>query len=245
MCGGWVGVHVALCMLFLQTMATNFELNNLLPGTRYIALVCRRNVNISAVLPRPPREPLVSECGHCFVCFQMNTQRFTFRRTEMSQVDDLFLNFTCQVQSNAPFKIVWRAYSVNSRNPQRLRLQNRDRFDGVRVTIQSVVMRGTNGMNFVVTSTLTAPDTILEQDVECLAESAFASQPSPLGAFDEVDEVEPFPEWAIAVIVVVLALFIISVIVLCSVVCVVCRRKKNLRYKEVTELTQLRYECVR
>ena len=230
------------CVCFsLQTMATNFELDNLLPGTRYTALVCRRNVNVSAVLPPPPEEPLVSECGHCFVCFRTDTQRYTFRRTEMSQVNEELLNLTCEVQSNAPFGIVWRALSIDSRNPQRIRLRDRDRYDGERVSIRSSDMMDRNRMNFVVTSTLIAPDTILEQNVDCLAESAFASQPSRPGAFDEVDEEEVFPEWAIAVIVVVLVLFIISVVVLCSVVCVVCHRKKNLRYKEVTELTHLRY----
>ena len=223
----------------LQISTTNFGLNNLRPETRYTALVCRQTVNISAVLPPPPSEPLVSECGHCYVCFQTNRQRYTFRTTSISQVNDERLSLTCQVQSNAPFEIFWRADSLDSVNPQRMRLQDRQRFDGERISIESVATRSGNGMDFVVTSTLMSPDTILEHNVDCLAVSAYASQSSQPGVFDKMDE-EPFPEWAIALIAAVLVLFIVSAIVICSVVCVVCRRKKNLNYKEVTELTQLR-----
>ena len=225
----------------MQISTTNFNLNNLLPETRYQALVCRRNVNITTDLPPPPSEPHVPECGHCFACFQTDRQRFTFERTVVSRVDDVFLNLTCQVESNGPFRISWTVMSLDSNNPRRMRLENGDRFDGERVRVENRTMEGRNGMEVVVTSSIIAADEILEQNVECLAESSSEMQRSQPEAFEEITDEDPtlLPIWAIALIAILLILFI-NIGVVCVVACVVYRRKRNRKYKEVTQLSQLR-----
>ena len=240
-------------------------LTDLEPESRYTALVCRTSVNISE-LPSPPDQlPHVPECGFCSVCFETVAQQLTFETTRVDRVNETYVNLTCRVRSNAGFEVFWSAVPLDDATRRR-RLDDRDRFDGERVAVSSnsVMM----GMDVVVTSSLVAPEIILEQDVECTAESNFESGSSRRGAFEleggggggaggeveggdggEVDGGSLFPEWAIAMVVVV-ATLVAGAIVVMVVVCVVQRRKKKKKRRSYNEVglglqdTELRYLTV-
>ena len=249
-----MGKNVMIAFLFLQIRATSFDLDNSVPNTRYELLVCRQTFNFSTV-PRPPNDPRIPDCGFCSICFETDEQNFMFETTLVSRIDDTYVNLTCQVKSNANFEIFWTFVSLESGSSRRRRLGEGDLIDGDRVSIDDTTLQDANGVGVTVTSSLTAPDIVLEQSVECLAESEFESRRSMMGAFEEAFEEAPIstdpspsktiliPVWAIVVLVVLPLLITILVVMVRVVVYIVHRRRKRVKYKEATELRYCQRFC--
>ena len=167
----FVNVMAGPSALITQDRTTSFNQRNLTPGIEYEALVCRPNRFDNTTV-----DPLgVQPCGFCFVCFRTDEVRFTFETTSISQLNDTHVSLTCQVNSNVAFDIEWFADISNS---QRMRLVDRGRFDGMRISIMNnrEVSGIQNGRDFTVTSVLVAPNSILGGDLECGANSPFGQR---------------------------------------------------------------------
>ena len=183
-----------------------------------------------------------------------------FEENLVSRVNETYTNLTCQVNSNANFEVVWTFITqVADGSSRRRRLNEGDRVDGNRVSVYGTTLQDTNGVDFTVTSTLIAPDIVLEQSVECLAESEFASRRSAMGAFEEITSTEELttefptdtsssrsiliPIWAIVLLVVLPALLTILAVMVRVVVYIIHRRKKNVKYKEAPDMRYCRRFC--
>lgn len=165
--------------LSLQNPVNNFTLNNLVPGSKYDVLVCLPMFRLSDL---PPPQSIsdnnlfVRICGYCVSGFSTDEHFFEFERTEVTQVNETYVNLTCQVESNAQFFIVWST-------DDQTRLEDGGLFDDEFISIHTTETMEIDN-ELIMTSVLIAPDSILEQDnLQCTAESGLGSQSSMMGAF--------------------------------------------------------------
>ena len=140
---------------------------NLQPATIYQAVVCLPRVNISNDLPPPPMEPTIPGCGVCRVCFETLPVNYEFLVTEAMLVNQTHTNYTCEVEVNVDFSLVW---SSNGRT-----LVDGDLIDGVPVSIQSAKELLDGGTDYVIRSWLIGPDALTDMFVTCEAVTAFGS----------------------------------------------------------------------
>ena len=147
-------------------------LDGLQPGTTYEVMVCRQTFNLSTDLPPPGRNPFIIECAPCFAT---ETPFYDFDSTEVTRLNDTYIRLLCEVKSNVPhFTVNWSVRDEATRRG----LMNGSLVDEKPVSISDTSRDGS------VKSSLTAPDDVLMQDVQCTASSdGLGTQSSERGAF--------------------------------------------------------------
>ena len=141
-------------------------------------MVCLPRFNISTDLAPPPLEPFLPECGFCLACFQTLALNFEFLGEIVSRVNDTHLNFTCEVEVNVDFSVIWTIEIIDPETDdvERLDLSDRDPVEGGVVSIQADLVVLEDGTDFVITSVLIAPEMLIDMNVQCTAESPFGSE---------------------------------------------------------------------
>lgn len=159
-----------------------FLLRGLVPGTMYEVMVCRPRFNIRGIPPLTPSGTtrFIAECGYCTACYTTEEAFYDFDMTTVTRINDTHVQLVCDVMSNIPqFFINW-SISDPENVSERLILDNGDVVDELPVSVINE-RQGSNGYM----STLIAPETILERDVLCTANSTdYRSQSSESGAFE-------------------------------------------------------------
>ena len=166
-------IPISLCS---QHPSTSFELRNLLPATSYEAFVCLPRFNISSDIPPDiNRPPLIPECGFCFICFQTLELNYEFLTVGSSRVNETHVNAICEVEANVDFSILWTIVMspAGAAEDQVVDLIDGDFVSGGRISIQSNSMILEDGTDLVITSVLTAPEDVLEMELQCIVESSF------------------------------------------------------------------------
>lgn len=183
----WLTVFIQISMALCSNIHACFQskdrvvglmLNGLQPGTTYEVMVCRTTFNLSAGFPPAGKDPFIPECGFCARCFTTETPFYVFKSTDVFRLNATYVNLTCGVESNIPrpqFSLNWM---ISDEEGRRRMLVNGGLVDGKVISIR--VTR-----DYSLTSTLTAPDSVLEQDVRCTAVSSYKNQSSDSGAFIE------------------------------------------------------------
>ena len=168
--------------VFIQSPDDMAPLRNLLPGTMYEVMVCRPGFNISDIPPltRNGATPLIAECGYCTVCYTTEAVFYDFDMTTVTRLNDTHLRLVCDVMSNVPqFFINWSISDPVDVN-ERMILESGDIVDEQPVSVVNE-RQGSDGYM----STLIAPESILERDVLCVANSTlYRDQASESEAFE-------------------------------------------------------------
>ena len=150
----------------------------------YEIMVCRPDFNISSIprLNRNGNTPYINECGYCTTCYTTEEVFYDFDMTTVTRINDTHVRLVCDVMSNIPhFSINWSISDSVDAN-ERLMLDNGDVVDEQPVSIVNE-HQGLNGFM----STLIAPETILERDIQCMADSDYKTQSSESGAFELIE----------------------------------------------------------
>lgn len=168
--------------VFIQSPDDMAPLRNLVPGTMYEVMVCRPGFNISDIPPltRNGATPFIAECGYCTVCYTTEAVFYDFDTTTVTRLNDTHLRLVCDVMSNVPrFFINWSISDPMDVN-ERMILESGDIVDEQPVSVVNE-RQGSDGYM----STLIAPESILERDVLCVANSmSYRDQASESGAFE-------------------------------------------------------------
>ena len=199
-------------------------------------MVCIPRFNLSSDLPPPGGDPFFPECGYCVTCFMTEEPFFEFEQTHVTRLNATYLALVCEVESNVDqFMVAWQI--TDEEGGEQTTIRDRDLIEG-----NPVRVRTTSSRTGSMTSILTAPDIVLEQDIQCMATSEFGSQSSDVGAFEEgnldnTDNVvafcsssllshsdleelsEPFPVWAIALIAITCALMVVCLVATAALSC--------------------------
>ena len=112
-------------------------------------------------------EPTIPGCGVCRVCFQTLPVNYEFLVTEAMLTDNNQVNYTCEVEVNVDFSLIWISDG-------RL-LSDGDLIDDVPVSIQSMQELLDGGTDYVIRSWLIGPDTLTDMIVTCEAVTPFGS----------------------------------------------------------------------
>lgn len=168
----------AVTVLPLQSPEGASLLSGLETGTTYQVMVCTPDFNTSD-LPLTGDNPFIPECGYCIRCFMTEQPYFKFDETYVMRLNSTYVELICEVESNVnEFSITWSVAVEEGR--ERMVISNGDVIEGKLFLVD--IASSTPGS---VTSTLIAPDIVLDQDVQCMAMSEFASRSSEEGAFFE------------------------------------------------------------
>ena len=104
---------------------------------------------------------------------------FKFDETYVMRLNSTYVELICEVESNVnEFSITWSV--AVEEGGERMVISNGDVIEGKLFLVD--IANSTPGS---VTSILLAPDIVLDQDVQCMATSEFASRSSEEGAFFE------------------------------------------------------------
>ena len=112
-------------------------------------------------------EPTIPGCGVCRVCFETLPVNYEFLVTEAMIVNDNQVNYTCEVEVNVDFSLVW---SSDGRT-----LVDGDLVDDMPVSIQSMRELLDGGTDYVISSTLIGPAALTDMIVMCEAVTEFGS----------------------------------------------------------------------
>ena len=144
----------------------------------YEAMVCIPSFNLSSDLPPPGGDPFIPECGYCVTCFMTEEPYFEFEETLVTRINATYVELVCEIESNVnPFMVAWQV--SDEEGGDQTTIGDGDLIEGKSVGVRTESRPGS------MTSELTAPDVVLEQDIRCVATSDFASQSSEMGAFEE------------------------------------------------------------
>ena len=167
-------------LLVVQSPDDAYLLRDLDPGTMYEMMVCRPGFNLSTIPPltRSGTTRFIPNCGYCSACYTTEEVFYDFDMTTATRINDTYVRFTCDVTSNIRrFFINWSISDSVDVNKQMI-LDSSDVIDELPISILDE-RQGSGGLM----STLIAPGTILERDVQCIAQSTYKTQPSEIGAF--------------------------------------------------------------
>lgn len=157
-------------------------LGGLETASTYEVMACRPTLNVSTDLPSADPFGFIPECGFCIICFQTGDPYFEFETTAVRRINATYLELICEVLSNlAQYSVGWSIEEENDEDGEedvRTTLVDRALVDGKPVSISVLTLSS-------VTSTLIAPDVVLEQDIQCTASADVLSQSSESGAFEE------------------------------------------------------------
>ena len=141
-------------------------------------MVCRPgSVNLTTDLPPTGAEdPYLAQCGYCITCFKTEEAYFEFESTSVARINASYVALLCEVASNlVSFSINWSI--SEEEGGETMMLEDGSFVDGNLVSVKVEQLSAT-------TSILTAPNVVLERDVQCTAESTVLSQSSEKGAFE-------------------------------------------------------------
>ena len=158
-----------------------FLLRGLVPGTTYEVMVCRPRFNTQNIPPLTLNGTtrFIAQCGYCTTCYTTEEVYYDFDMTTVTRINNTHIQLVCDVMSNIPqFFINWSISDPEDAS-ERTILYNGYVIDELSVSVIDEPWGSNRYM-----STLIAPETVLERDVLCTAESIYGRQSSKSGAFE-------------------------------------------------------------